>query len=338
MATLNQFQQYSQGENTVTNNVLLMFSNLYEISPKFYEDFIRGLTEDANSYEVVPRFNQQVNNQGNGFIDGHIQVKASKIIIETKLDGLETIDKLIKYSDSFESNEHKILLHLSKSRYSKDKMSEITDKLRSKKLEGNIFFHSLTYSDLVDNLNELAQNHLYDQYLQRLKEHFEAYCLNMGLMPRTHHLLRVMACGESFDINVKYQFYFDLASRGYREFNYLGIYKWKSVRYIGQVENMVMVEWNEKDGITNILEQQSELTEEQKDRLNRAIAESVKLGWNLHHGHRFFLLKNFTETDYRKISPGGIYRVRYFNIEENLGKSPGDIKQIAEKLKLFTWK
>lgn len=58
MAVLNQFQQYSQGENTVTNNVLLMLSNLYEINPKYYEEYIRGLTEDVDSYEVIPSFLQ----------------------------------------------------------------------------------------------------------------------------------------------------------------------------------------------------------------------------------------------------------------------------------------
>ncbi|MDQ3846152.1 MAG: hypothetical protein M3342_19415, partial [Bacteroidota bacterium] len=91
----------SQGENTVTNNVLLMLSNLYEINPKYYEEFIKGLTEDSDQYEVIPIFRQQVGNRGNGIIDGHIQVKASKIIVETKLHGLEWINKLVKYSQSF---------------------------------------------------------------------------------------------------------------------------------------------------------------------------------------------------------------------------------------------
>jgi hypothetical protein len=43
MAVLNQFQQYSQSENIVTNNILLMLSNLYEINLKYYEEFIKGL-------------------------------------------------------------------------------------------------------------------------------------------------------------------------------------------------------------------------------------------------------------------------------------------------------
>ena len=40
MATLNQYQRYSQKENATTNNVLLMLSNLYEQSPELYEEYI----------------------------------------------------------------------------------------------------------------------------------------------------------------------------------------------------------------------------------------------------------------------------------------------------------
>jgi len=337
MAVLNQFQQYSQGENTVTNNALLMLSNLYEINPKYYEEYIRGLTEDVDSYEVIPSFLQQVNNRGNGIIDGHIQVRASKIIIETKLHGLEWIDKLLKYSDSFDENEFKLLFHLSSKKYPQHQIDEINNRLKENKVKGKINFHSLTYQDLVDQLKELANNYQFEHYLQRLNEHFESYCLGMSLMPKSNHVLRAMACGQSFDLNVKHKFYFDLASRGYSEFNYLGIYKWKSVRYIGKVENMVVANWDETNGL-EVLEQKFELTDNQKERLINAIKESDENGWGVENGHRFFLLKDFEKTDFPKTTPGGIFRVRYFNLEDYIGKVPKKMKEIAEMLKSTSWK
>ncbi len=337
MAVLNQFQQYSQGENTVTNNVLLMLSNLYEINPKYYEEYIRGLTEDVDRYEVIPSFLQQVNNRGNGIIDGHIQVRASKIIIETKLHGLEWIDKLLKYSDSFDDNEFKLLFHLSSKKYSQHQIDEINSRLKENKVNGNINFHSLTYQDLVDQLKELANNYQFEYYLQRLNEHFESYCLGMSLMPKSNHVLRAMACGQSFDLNIKYKFYFDLASRGYSDFNYLGIYKWKSVRYIGKVENMIVANWNETNGL-EVFEQKFELTDDQKERLINAIKESYENGWGVESGHRFFLLKDFEQTDFAKTSPGGIFRVRYFNLEDYIEKVPKKMNEIAESLKLTSWK
>lgn len=337
MAVLNQFQQYSQGENTVTNNVLLMLSNLYEINPKYYEEYIRGLTEDVDSYEVIPSFLQQVNNRGNGIIDGHIQVRASKIIIETKLHGLEWIDKLLKYSDSFDEHEFKLLFHLSSKKYQQNQIDEINNTLKTNMVIGKTIFHSLTYQDLVDQLKELANNYPFEHYLQRLNEHFEGYCLGMGLMPNSNHVLRAMACGQSFDLNVKHKFYFDLASRGYSDFNYLGIYKWKSVRYIGKVENVIVANWDEKSGL-EILETKNEITDDQKKRLINAIKESDENGWGVESGHRFFLLNDFEETDFAKTTPGGIFRVRYFNLEDYIEKVPKKIIDIAMELRSKSWK
>lgn len=339
MAVLNQFQKYSKEEDTVTNNVLLMLSNLYEINPKYYEEYIRGLTEDVDSYEVIPSFLQQVNNRGNGRIDGHIQVRASKIIIETKLHGFEWIEKLLKYADSFDEKELKLLFHLSSEKYPQHKIDEINKRLKENKTIGKMNFLSLTYQNLVDQLKELANNYQFEHYLQRLNEHFESYCLGMSLMPKSNHILRAMACGQSFDLNVKHKFYFDLASRGYSNFNYLGIYKWKSVRYIGRVENMIVANWDETNGL-EVLEQKFELTDNQKERLINAIKESVQSGWDVANGLRFFLLKDFEKTDFAKTTPGGMLRVRFFNLEEYIGKVPKKmkVKEIAEMLKSKSWK
>jgi len=336
MAVLNQFQQYSQGENTVTNNVLLMLSNLYEINPKYYEEFIRGLTEDSDNYEVIPTFLQQFNNKGDGFIDGHIQIKASKIIIETKLHSLEWIEKLLKYSKSFDNNEYKLLFHLSSSKYPQSDIDEINLRLKNGGLKDKVNFHSITYQDLVDQLKELAKNYSFEHYLQRLNEHFESYCLGMGLMPKSNHVLRAMACGQSFDLNVKHKFYFDLASRGYSDFNYLGIYKWKSVRYIGKVENVIVANWDESDGL-EILDKKFDITKDQENRLINAIKESIENGWGVDNNHRFFLLKEFEETDFNKTSPGGIFRVRFFNLEDYFDELPKNMKELAIQLKTKSW-
>lgn len=335
MAILNQFQQYSQGENTVTNNVLLMLSNLYRINPKYYEEFIKGLIDDNNEYEIIPIFEQQIGNKGDGIIDGCIQIKASKIIIETKLHGLECVGKLIKYAKSFNEHEQNILLHLSSRRYAESEIKNIKDKLKEiKELEG-IKFNSVTYQDLVDQLKELASNYIYEQNLQGLNEDFENYCLGMGLMPNNNRL-RVMACGQSYDLNIKHSFYFDLASRGYSDFKFMGIYKWKSVRNIGIVEKVIEADWDEALGL--VIKNNQDVTKEQKERLEIAIKESVRDGWGIATGHRFFLLKDLTETNFKKESPGGIFRVRYFNLDEILGKVPEDIKIIAEQLKEKNWK
>ena len=335
MAVLNQFQKYSQGENTVTNNVLLMLSNLYEINPNFYEEFINGLT-DSDQYEVIPMFSQQIGNRGDGIIDGNIQLKASKIIFETKLHELEGVEKLMKYSKSFNAGEYNLLFHLSSKKYDEFEVENIKNKLNELKGIGKVNFFSLNYQDLVDQLKALVNKHQYEHNLQRLNENFENYCIGMGLMPKSNHVLRAMACGQSFELNLKHKFYFDSASRGYSDFNYLGFYKLKSIQYIGKVENIIEADWDETNGL-NVKSFKFLPTDEQKKRLIESIKESIDGGWNIGMNHRFFLLKDITSTDYRKTSPGGIFRVRYFNLEDLLPKVPNDIETIASVLKSKTW-
>ena len=56
MGFINPFQIYSKGENTITNNILLLLSNLYRINPKIYELFINSILPENINYEVIPVF------------------------------------------------------------------------------------------------------------------------------------------------------------------------------------------------------------------------------------------------------------------------------------------
>lgn len=337
MATLNRFQQYSQPENVVTNNILLMLSNLYDINPRYYDEMISSLVEDTNFYSVIPNFRQQVGNSGNGIIDGHIVMKRSSIIIETKLYTLESIDKLIKYTDSFKSDDAKILFHLSREKYDAITINQIKQLIEEKHPQMEIKFYSISFNQLVDDLKAMSNIYSYDGALNNLANDFEEYCSSNDLLFQKN-ILRAMACGQSFDLNIKHQFYFDLASRGYSRFNYLGIYYWKAVRYIGRVENIIVADYDYDIEELIIKWSEKEVTLEQRERLIAAIKEADDLGWGISENHRFFLLNDFHETNFVKNSPGGIFRVRYFNLEFYLGKNiSNDLRKIAEELKRYIW-
>lgn len=337
MSTINQFQQYSQKENVTTNNILLMFSLLYEINPKYYNAIISSLIEDSNSYDVLPEFKQQVGNNGNGIIDGHIVVKSSSIIIETKLHGVEWIDKLIKYTDTFPDHGSKILFLLSKDKYTKEQCDDIKNQILIKHPNGGIVFHSITYDQLVDELGSLYNSFIYDAQLRRLYEHFLEYCQDSNLLA-ARHILRAMACGQSFALNIKHRFYFDWHSRGYSHFNYLGIYYWKAVRHIGRIENVILADYDYTSGKLEVKESSQAVTPEQEQRLIAAIIEADSLGWGISENHRFFLLEDFNDTHFEKTSPGGIFRVRFFNLEDYLGKGLSEnVGEIAEVLRTKTW-
>lgn len=335
MADISQFQQYSQGENTITNNVLLMLKSIYEIDPRFYEQYVNSLAE-SDLIEVMPVFRQQVGNRGNGCIDGHISTKRSSIIFETKIHSLETIDKLLKYTDSFNEDEISILFHMSSVRYDEKTEKEINKRLSEKKQSRHVKFYSITYSDLVDQLEELHKKYIYVGPLEKLFLSFQEYCQNMKLLHSQNNVLRAMACGHSIDLNLKHSFYFDLEDRGFSPFRYFGIYHNKAVRHLALVENEVVADWSEQTGLTI---KDGSATQDQVKRLSKAIKEAVDAGWNIATNHRFFMLKNLTETNFQKTSPGGIFRVRYFNLEDELGKKvPEKIEDVAMLLSEKTWR
>ena len=97
---ISQFQKYSQKENTVTNNVLLMLSRLNDLKVDYYKDIIEKISDGEKAYYPQANFIQQVKSE-RGIIDGYIEVKASKIVIETKLAQKELVSKLTKYGEVF---------------------------------------------------------------------------------------------------------------------------------------------------------------------------------------------------------------------------------------------
>lgn len=309
---------------------------LYDIRPAYYEKFLAALTDDSGSLSTEPRFNQQVNNKGKGIIDGQIHQLAYRVIIETKKDQLENRSKLLKYADSFASGETKFLVHLSKNTFDQASIDEIESFLREKCKDEDATFHSLTFQDLADGLEALIDDYPYDEQLRNLAESFERYLIVSKLVRKNAHILRAMACGQSFKYNVKHQLYFDDATRGYRQFDYIGIYKNKAVRYIGKVENMIEADLD-SEGRLEVKNSAEEATENQKERLITVIEDLQNLGWDISKGIRFFLLKDFHETLFKKTSPGGIFRVRYFNLEQRFDEVPSDVESIADGLKRQTW-
>lgn len=319
MATLNPFQTYSQRENTITNNVLLLFSGLYEVSPTIYEKCLNILIE-GTEYSVTPNFIQQRSKGLNGVVDGIISVQPSTVVIETKVHSLETKSKLLKYASAFRHNSGNVLLHLSSERYPEEEVTGIQQSLNKAHRALAITFVSITYEDLIGAVASLVEDYPFEAELARLSAYFKDYCTKMGLLPSSKYILRVVPSRPSLAINEEFELYFQPVDRGYSNFEYLGLYSGKAVRFIGRVELEIETK-GLKDGSLDleIKGQTNSLTEKQLSRILGAIRLSKeRLGWELENNFRFFLLKEFTETNYAKSSKFGIQGARFFDLSEIL--------------------
>ena len=334
MGCINPFQIYSKGENTITNNILLLLSNLYRINPKIYELFINSILPENISYEVTPVFTQQKSQKEGGIIDGHIQTKATKIIIETKITGLDNTKKLINYCKNENPSETNILIHISHSTF---------DEAAIKSIIGiyNFKFVSITFSELLSSLQEITEEYPNEE-LYCLSKDFYYYCISMNLIK---NILRIVPCNKSFELNEKYHLYFQPESRGYSNHQFTGIYTAKEVKYIGKVNKVFLAELT-KEGtlITKKISGNGEITSEEENRIIntiRAFPEIYGYG-DISKGHIFFLFddNDFCPTKFKKLTSRGLRKNKYYELKsllniENIENS--STLEIAEKLNDITW-
>ena len=337
MGFINLFQIYSKGENTITNNILLLLSNLYRINPKIYELFINSILPENINYQVIPVFTQQKLQKEGGIIDGHIQTKATKIIIETKVTGLDNTKKLINYCKNENSAETNILIHISDSTFDEAAIKSINQRIGIY----NFKFVSITFSELLSSLQEITEEYPNEE-LYRLSKDFYYYCISMNLIK---NILRIVPCNKSFELNKKYRLYFQPEFRGYSNHQFTGIYTAKEVKYIGKVNKVFLAELT-KEGtlITKKILGKEEITSEEENRIINAIREfpEIYIYGDISKGHIFFLFddNDFCPTKFKKTSKYGLLGSRLFDLKadleiENVEKL--STLEIAEKLNDITW-
>jgi len=331
MAFINPFQIYSKGENTITNNILLLLSNLYRINPKIYELFINSILSENINYQVIPVFTQQKSQKEGGIIDGHIQTKATKIIIETKITGLDNTKKLINYCKNENSAEANILIHISDSTFDENTIKFINQKIGIY----NFDFVSI----LLSSLQEITEEYPFNEELYRLSKDFYYYCISMNLIK---NILRIVPCNKSFELNEKYHLYFQPESRGYSNHQFTGIYTAKEVKYIGRVNKVFLAELTEEGKlITKKISGNGEITSEEENRIISTIKEFPEIyGYgDISKGHIFFLFddSDFCPIEFKKLTSRGLRKNKYYELKSLLNIENSSTLEIAEKLNDITW-
>jgi len=336
---ISQFQKYSQKENTVTNNVLLMLSRLNDLKVDYYKNIIEKISDGEKAYYPQANFVQQVNSK-RGIIDGYIEVKASKIVIETKLAQKELLSKLTKYGDVFKKGTQNQLWHLSSKSYSENEVEIINTKLKQDYPDIPIQFNNLTFLDIIENLEDIYNENVHDYELKLLYEDFRDYCYESGLVKDSSYKLLFVPTGFSYKWNKKHKMYFCPINWHKQEFSYFGLYKSKSVRSISKVEAIIIADFD----ITT-----KELVLHTKNHTNRQIErlKSALIDYGeSQSGLKYYIFpeNEFYETDFKKESKGGIQGFRYKDLRHYVNKEVLDsaeidnVKKIAEILKSKIWK
>lgn len=275
--------------------------------------------------------------------DAIISQKSFKIVLETKLHNQFHQEQLEKHLTQFGSEEIKVLLTLDPKpmkktlmdsfgialkKYNADKIGEIKTPIR----HVNITFEQLVLAmeDIVDE---------YDSEIMAVLDDYKNYCFEEKLIPDDENRMRAIVAGTTLEDNLKYNFYYDQASRGYSGHGYIGLYKGKSIRAIGRLKKIIVAELtNGEVSYTN--ESGEPATKEEIEKIKEAIihAES-EYGYNLKTiKHRYFIVDHFYLTDFKKASKNPIQKSKYFNLVEMLKcKTLPKTEEIAAMLDGKTW-
>lgn len=337
MSEVRYFPRYSQKENIVTNNTLLLFRRLYEVSRDAFARFIGrlGAEDDEVNQEVGQiasaiglNFAQQIGT-GKSIVDGWIEQKPLKIAVETKLGSGFSMEQLAGHTEALaDSLGNRLLLLLNPTPLINPSVKDVRRQIR-----GATVLH-VTFVDIVSAANECFADHGISVKSEIAE--FERFCDDIGLLPTDEFRMFAPPCRASFEENMNYRLYYNSADTFFRGSRYLGVYDRKAVRAIGQIARRVVCDVDLENGKV-VVQDGSPLSEDEERRVVANVESSRQRGWDLTRNHQWFLCDDWAETDFRKTSKGGIRRQRYFDLRDFVGEEIPDLKTVAARLRERVW-
>lgn len=335
MSEIHYFPRYSQAENVVTNNTLLLLLRLYQYNRFKFEKFMEALCaeQDIEIGSSWLKFLQQ-KGTGKSVLDGFIAQDSIKIAVETKLTDAFDLLQLQNHLAVFGTERHKLLVLLSPSAgaVSASQLASI----RACAMPRNIQVMHTSFEEVVKRARNCLSEH--DEEMLALVDDYESFCSDTGLLPRDEYTLFAPPCGWSSEENIEFRLYYCPTTRSLRKACYLGVYANKTVKAIGRIGNVVACDVDLSADKVTVNEATRDLTKEEEQRILGACRKGQQRDWDLRRGHKFFVCDELVETDFRKTSPGGIMGHRYFDLEKILAsKIPKSIDELASLLRGRTW-
>ena len=336
MSSIHYFQRYSQPENVATNNTLLLFSRLYQLAPYKFTPFLNELLNDADLQTGI-LFTQQVAGKGS-IPDGVMAQESFKVIIETKLHNKFSVNQLTAHLSSFNNEQKQILLALGPRKLAEKQRIEV-ERVITESHNSGVKLISTTFQAIIDAIRSVLAE--YDFELHDLVNDYEGYCVQSNLLDVSHSLLRIVPCGWSRELNVKYNVYFAPSNRGYTKHSYVGLYanlnSVKGMFYVGRLINTIQANLA-SDSLLKIISSTEPPTELQLKMITDCMHESLQeQKVSISTGHTFFCINQFFETKYLKKSKYGMQGTRIVNLKSLLGGTPSGADEVASQLNGQTW-
>ncbi len=342
MADIHYFPRYSQKENMVTNNTLLLFNRLYQHHTHRFKQFINLILEDSDlELDTTVKFSQQVKATGS-IPDAVVEQESFKIVIETKLYGQQNLPQLMGHLTSFSNEDKQILLWINTDPISQMYREEIEKEINiyNRAHKTSIQFAFTTFKEICKKFKEVLNP--YEVEMIDLINDFEAFCYDANLIPHHESLMRSLLTSKTLERNFKYNLYYAPRTRNYRLHKYIGLYGAKAIRGIGEISCIIDADFNHDTQEVDIINTlQGHLSPQQKQDIIDVIKEVLETeGQDLGGGdQRFFLVKQFIPCEFKKITKGAPQGTRYFDLTQFIENFTDEmsIEEIAQQLNQTTW-
>lgn len=316
MSEVSYFQTYSQRENVATNATLLLLSHVHRIAPNLFEKFLTDITEDE--FPVGPSFiNQEGKLGGKSVVDAVIRQAPFEINIETKRGGELDEGQCVRHMDGMKKEKRpgpNLLLAITKTNVSE----AVYDRLADAGSVRKITFAATTF----EQIHSFLDNHIEDFRLglRDIISDYEVFLSANNLLPDNQVKMIINPCGVSFEQNKEHGIYHDQPERSKRYCRFIGCYKNKSVRLIGEVEAVFFGKFlNDRIEVIEQVklpwqDEPKEITEAMKNRIV-ALAETPNYYDLKAQLVRYYVVEKFHESDFVKKSKNGIQGHRYFDLD-----------------------
>lgn len=331
------FQRYHGKENVATANTMLLLSRLYSYSS---DKFFRFLKSEFFSDMFEPELVFTLQEKSEASVpDATISQEGFKIVVETKMTDWFTSEQLMKHLKAFKDEKHKVLLTISSELMDEKKRKNFDDQLKegNKKHTYPVIHINTTFENIANAFQEVIDDRDYE--MQDILEDYLNYCYNDGLITVSDawKYMRMQLTSVTFDFNLKNGIYYEKAERGFRAHNYLGLYKNKSVRAVGEV--CARIRAIETESGISYTPEFGELTEARKQAIEAAMADGDSHGYDIRSvEHRYFFVDKFYETDFKKVTPRAPMGSRIFDLSQLLEKDEiPETEELAKELRTKSW-
>ena len=339
MANIHFFSRYSSQENFATNNTMLLLSRINLIDKLFFEQLLNALTDSSDLF-IGPSFSQQNGTGGKGIPDGIIEQQSFKLVLETKLFDTNFWGKE-DYVTHFNNEQVRVLLTLSRNGVNEKRRQEFIEKLNlydaDVKAPGKTIYADLTFYSLIETIRKviIETNTRHKLDLEEFIDDYEGYISDAGLLDDANVRMHVAAINSSESDNVDYKLYYNQTHRNERSHRFVGLYRNKEIKYIGETKCIVIPRQN-AEGVVQFETLKGVLTQEMKTRLQLFFDEQ---GWGDKGEVKFHMFDELYETHFKKASSYGIMGPRHFYLKEHIDDFPTnfDAKWLAAKLDGLYW-